>query len=41
LDSRGQAARLDQLETLVNLRDKRGYRLAEWPRPDDTPSLFT
>jgi hypothetical protein len=25
---------------LVNPRDKRGYRLAEWPQPDDTPSLF-
>jgi Fe2+ or Zn2+ uptake regulation protein len=25
---------------LVNLRDKRGYRLAGWPRPDQTPSLF-
>jgi hypothetical protein len=26
--------------TLVNLRDKRGYRLRDWPRPDQTPSLF-
>jgi hypothetical protein len=25
---------------LVNPRDKRGDRLAEWPRPTDTPSLF-
>jgi hypothetical protein len=25
---------------LVNPKDKRDYRLPEWPRPDDTPSLF-
>jgi hypothetical protein len=25
---------------LVNPRDERGYRLPEWSRPDDTPSLF-
>jgi hypothetical protein len=25
---------------LVNPRDKKGYRLSDWPRPDDTPSLF-
>ena len=25
---------------LVNLRDERGYRLSEWHRPDQTPSLF-
>jgi hypothetical protein len=25
---------------LVNHKDKKGYRLPEWPRPDDTPSLF-
>ena len=25
---------------LVNLRDKRCYRLPEWPRRRDTPSLF-
>lgn len=26
---------------LVNPRDKRGYRLAEWPRRKNTPSLFS
>jgi hypothetical protein len=26
---------------LVNPKDKRGYRLPEWPRKDDTPSLFS
>lgn len=26
---------------LVNPRDKRGYRLAEWPRRPRTPSLFS
>jgi hypothetical protein len=26
---------------LMNLRDKRGYRLPDWRRPDQTPSLFT
>jgi len=25
---------------LVNTRDKRGYRLPDWVRRDDTPSLF-
>lgn len=25
---------------LVNPKDKRGYRLAEWPRRSQTPSLF-
>jgi hypothetical protein len=36
------AAVLDDLTAageLVNPRDKRGYRLTEWPRPTDTPSL--
>ena len=26
---------------LVNPRDKRGYRLAEWPRRPQTPTLFS
>ncbi len=25
---------------LVNPRDRRGYRLLEWPKPSQTPSLF-
>ncbi|QEL17373.1 hypothetical protein [Limnoglobus roseus] len=26
--------------TLVNPKDKRGYRLAEWPKPQKGPTLF-
>ena len=25
---------------LMNLKDKKGYRLREWPKRPDTPSLF-
>jgi len=33
-------AELTKAAELVNLWDKRGYRLREWRRPDRTPSLF-
>lgn len=33
-------ADLTKTGELVNHKDKRGYRLPDWPRPPDTPSLF-
>lgn len=34
-------ADLTKAGELVNLKDKRGYRLPGWPRRPETPSLFT
>ncbi|QEL14816.1 hypothetical protein PX52LOC_01714 [Limnoglobus roseus] len=33
-------ADLTKAGELVNPKDKRGYRLAEWPRAERTPSMF-
>jgi hypothetical protein len=33
-------ADLTKVGDLLNPRDRRGYRLPDWPRPRETPSLF-
>jgi hypothetical protein len=33
-------ADLTSVGELVNRMDRKGYRLTEWPKPSETPSLF-